>query len=95
MGINENLLYAILEWRDSVDTSGGIAPPEMSGWTRDQVCYHAELCRERGWLRSYKGFPSGTGRVPEILQCLVGRLTISGSNELQRMRATRQPEVSE
>ena len=83
---DEDLIYAVLKWREGVQVSGGIAPPELPDWTRDQICYHAELCHERGWLQSYKHTLSGDGREPTRLECRIGALTWAGHDELKRMR---------
>jgi len=83
---DENLILAILKWREGVERSGAVPPPDLPDWTRDQICYHAELCQEEGWLQSYSHVMSGDGREPERLQCRIGALTAAGHRELKRLR---------
>ena len=80
---NDDLITAILKWRRGEQESGGIAPPDLPDWTRDQVCYHAELCQQAGFLQSYTHTMSGDG-TPVRLQCRIGPLTWKGHEELDR-----------
>jgi len=86
---HEELTFAILAWRENVEVPGEIPPPDLPDWTRDQVCYHAELCREEGWLRSYRHTVSGDGPIPRILECRIGPLTAAGHNTLRQLRKAR------
>ncbi|MDE0716195.1 MAG: DUF2513 domain-containing protein [Gammaproteobacteria bacterium] len=89
MEFDEDLIYAILKWRESVQEIGRIAPPDLPDWTRHQICYHAKLCRERGLIQDYFDVKSNTGRNPEIQLCRIGALSWAGQEELKRMRAAR------
>lgn len=84
------LIFAILAWREGQDSIGGVAAPKLNGWTLQQVCYHAELARQAGFLASYDHTLSGDGAQPQILHCRIGPLTNAGHDELQRMRTSRQ-----
>lgn len=89
MELDEDLIYAILKWRKGVQKSGGIAPPDLLDWRRNQVCYHVELCYERGLIRSYSGTKSDDGQDPEILECRIGPLAFAGHVELKRLSTAR------
>ena len=86
---NQELITRILEWRRSVQEAGGIAPPRLPDWTREQVCYHADLARQAGLLQSYEHTLSGEGAHPEILRARVGPLTWKGHDELESRLSVR------
>ena len=88
MELDEDLIYAILKWREGVEKSGGVAPPDLKDWTRDQICYHAELCHERKLLQSYSDVKS-VSRGQKRLECRIGALTWAGHEELRRMSVAR------
>ena len=89
MYLDEDLILAILKWRENVQASGTVAPPDLLDWTRNQVCYHAELCHEAGWLRSYSHTLGGDGRDPARREVRIDPLTWSGHEELTQRRAAR------
>ena len=52
---------------------GGLAPPEVSGFTPVQVQYHIKLCEQAGYIETQSGYPRS--------------LTWSGHDALDAMRA--------
>lgn len=89
MNLDKYLIFALLEWRVGEEVTGGIAPPKLDDWTRDQICYHAEILHERGWLQSYRHTLSDDGAIPRRLECRIGALTNAGHDALEGMRAAR------
>ena len=47
----QELIRKLLEWSEQQTTRTPQSPPEISGYTPDQVQYHVGLCGEAGYLR--------------------------------------------
>ena len=75
------LVFRILEHAETHASGSRDVPlPELAEYSCAVVAYHAELCREAGYL-------SRTTRIGgDDPQVLIGRLTWAGHNELDRIR---------
>ena len=69
-----DLIRRILEYLEGQETPGLFTPPEFPNVSTHQVCYHAKLCRQAGYISGYKGTVGGDG-PPRTLICRLGELT--------------------
>ena len=83
------LVQTILEHVEAHDSTAECRPPQADHFTTDEVCYHARLCYEAGFLASFNEVPSGDGR--RIKVCLLGPLTWAGHEALAEMRGEARP----
>ena len=49
------LIRAIMEYAETHGNGAGLAPPEVKGYTPDQVANHVILCEEAGYLEISPG----------------------------------------
>lgn len=47
-----DLICKILAFAEELDSTAGTFPPEISGYTAQQVHYHVQLCSEAGFLHA-------------------------------------------
>ena len=66
------LICAILEYIECHGNSEFVSPPEVNGYTPEQVAYHIELCEQAGYIEARQGYPRS--------------LTWNGHNALAEMK---------
>lgn len=82
------LILRILEYLESQSKAELTRPPEFPNVTTHEVCYHARLCRQAGFISDYTETMSGDG-PPRILVCQLGPLTWQGHELLESLRNKR------
>lgn len=80
-----NLIRRILEYLESQEKAELVRPPELPNVSMHEVCYHARLCRQAGFISDYTETLSGDGE-PRILLCRLGPLTWAGHEKIAEMR---------
>lgn len=80
------LVQAVLEHVEAQTSTAPCRPPQVDHFNMDEVCYHARLCYEAGFLSSFEETSTGDGR-PRIKICFLGPLTWQGHEALAEMRA--------
>ena len=83
-----DLIRRILEYLEGQETPGLFTPPEFPNVSTHQVCYHAKLCRQAGYISDYEETVGGDG-PPRILICRLGELTWAGHEALNGLRSTK------
>ena len=83
-----DLIRRILEYLESQPTADLVKPPELANVSTHEVCYHARLCRQAGYISDYSETLAGDG-PPRILICRLGPLTWQGHEQLVAMRIKR------
>ena len=83
-----DLIRRILEHIESQETTGLVKPPEVPNVSTHEVCYHARLCRQAGYISDNKETVNGDG-PPTILLCRLGELTWAGHEALTELRSNR------
>ena len=81
-----DLIRRILEYLEGQPRAEMVRPPEFPNVSTHEVCYHARLCRQAGFISDYTETLSGDG-PPRIVICLLGPLTWAGHEELNRLRS--------
>ena len=76
------LICRLLAFAEGLESTGGTFPPEMSGFTPEQVHYHVQLCAEAGYLHVDKN--AGVGSP--YLRHRIMSLTWQGHEKLQELR---------
>ena len=66
------LIRIILEYVECHGDTEYLSPPEVKGYTPDQVWYHIDLCQQAEYIKPRKGRPQN--------------LTWAGHNALDQMR---------
>lgn len=74
------LVGLILAHVERATACGNIRVPEVPGYEKHQVCYHAELCAEAGYIELSRYGESGK-------IAFIHRMTWSGHEVLTRLRA--------
>ena len=49
------LIRTVLEYVECHGNSEFLAPPEVDGYTPEQVLYHVELCAQAGYIEAQSG----------------------------------------
>lgn len=83
-----DLIRQILEYLEGQESASLVRPPEIPNVSTEQVCYHARLCRQAGYIADYTETLSGDG-PPRILVCQLGALTWAGHEALASLRTTK------
>ena len=81
-----DLIRRILEYLEGQPGPGPFRPPELPNVPTHEVCYHARLCRQAGYISEYKETLGGDG-PPRVPICSLGELTWDGHEALGRMRS--------
>lgn len=85
------LILALLRFAEQKADQSLELPPEIKGWTPEQVHYHVGLCREAGFLTASEesaAAPSSYRR--HFISCL----TWKGHEKLDELRSTNQPRAA-
>ncbi len=80
------LIQKVLEHVEAQDSTADCRPPEVAHFSAEEVCYHAKLCFEAGYLARFREVPKGDG-ANRVLICLLGPLTWAGHNVLIDFRS--------
>ena len=83
-----DLIRRILEHLEAQPRAELVRPPELPNVDTHEVCYHARLCRQAGFIDDYTETLSGDGE-PRILICRLGPLTWQGHEQLDALRRPR------
>lgn len=72
-----DLILAILEYIECDGNGRLLCPPEVKGYTPQQVEYHVELCAQAGFIK-----------VSDKKRDLIRSLTWQGHEELERLKSS-------
>ena len=76
------LIRTILEFSEGKGSSDLIPPPEICGYTPEQIHYHVGLCEEAGYLH----VESISGAEEPYRRYAISSLTWNGHEALDRLR---------
>ena len=83
-----DLIRKILEYRESQPWTELVKLPEFPDVSAHEVCYHAWLCRDGGFVLAHAEVVSEDGPL-RILHCRIGPLTWQGHELLEALRLKR------
>ena len=85
MKLIHDLLYKILVYIENHEEAGPYSPPDLTGYSVDQIHYHIKMCVEAGWLRQGKTKLKARYSHAHAHFTEVGELTWAGHKELERI----------
>ena len=79
------LVRKILEYLEARKSADDCRPPECAHYTVAEVCYHAKLCHQAGYIERFREVESGDGARRSMV-CMLGPLTWRGHEALAELR---------